>query len=56
MTKPTDLRVFGDYKQQRIIADLLDDIARLQRKLEDLESEVRWLRDHMPEPDLRYMG
>ena len=50
-----DLTVF-DERQQLIIVSLLEDMARLQWRVLELERQMKWLKQHMPEPDLSYMG
>lgn len=35
---------------------LLEMVAALAQRVDELQDEVRWLKQHMPEPDLRYMG
>lgn len=58
-----DLRVFETPEQQGIVADILAEVSKLNgeqalqsQAIARLEREIRWLKRHMPEPDLRYMG
>lgn len=58
-----DLRVFPETEQQAILADILEDLSKLKAEIQqarigqsELERQVKWLKYHMPEPDLRYMG